>query len=114
VNYFISSEVLRQWETDKFSGRNLKIIIQQTVLTSHFFTKEVDSKLPGIAYKGLNLNLLSNFRVPLPPLAEQQIIVDRVDKLMSMISELEKQLADRKKLSEKLMQAVLKEVFAEE
>lgn len=82
-----------------------------TVLTSPFFTKAVDSNLRGIAYKGLNLNLLSNFKVPLPPVPEQNVIVEQVNKFMGIFDELEKQVSARKEQSEQLMQAVLREAF---
>jgi type I restriction enzyme, S subunit len=48
---------------------------------------------------------------PLPPLAEQQAIVKRVDKLMHMIDMLEVQGTERKEQSKMLMQAVLQEAF---
>jgi len=51
------------------------------------------------------------FPIPLPPLAEQQAIVERVDKLMTMTDELEKQVSERKEQSEMLMQSVLGEAF---
>jgi len=50
--------------------------------------------------------------LPLPPLTEQQAIVERVDKIMAMIDELEKQVSERKEQSEMLMQSVLREAFA--
>ncbi len=49
--------------------------------------------------------------IALPSSAEQQAIVERVDKLMSMIDELEKQVTERKDKSERLMQSVLREAF---
>jgi type I restriction enzyme S subunit len=81
------------------------------VFTSPFFNSEIGKNLRGIAYKGLNLNLLSNFLIPFPPFAEQQAIVERVEKLMAMIDDLEKQVTERKNQSEMLMQAVLREAF---
>ena len=47
----------------------------------------------------------------LAPYSEQRAIIDRVTSLMALIDELEKQVSERKELSEKLMQAVLKEAF---
>ncbi len=60
---------------------------------------------------GLNRNEVYNIQISLPPLAEQQAIVERVDKLLAKVDELEKQVADRKEKAEQLMQAVLREAF---
>ena len=59
----------------------------------------------------LGVNNLKNLMLPLPPLAEQKEIVKRVNRLLIIIDELEKQIIDRKVQSKKLMQSVLKEVF---
>lgn len=46
-----------------------------------------------------------------PSIAEQKAIVERVDNLMAMIDDLEKQVTERKTQSEMLMQSVLREAF---
>ena len=48
---------------------------------------------------------------PLPPLAEQKAIVEKVDKLMNIIDQLEQQIKHRKQLAQALMQTVLREAF---
>lgn len=48
---------------------------------------------------------------PLPPLAEQQAIVERVDRLLNQVNALEQQVKERKSYAEQLMQAVLREAF---
>jgi type I restriction enzyme, S subunit len=48
---------------------------------------------------------------PLPPLAEQKAIVEKVDYLMKIIDQLEAQIKHRKQLAEDLMQTVLREAF---
>lgn len=58
------------------------------------------------------MNNLCLFLFPLPSLSEQQEIVMRVNKLLDMIDELEKQVSERKEQSEMLMQSVLREAFA--
>lgn len=54
---------------------------------------------------------LKNWAIPLPPKAEQQALKNRVEKLLTMVDELEKQVSERKEQSEQLMQAVLREAF---
>ncbi|MBF0499658.1 MAG: restriction endonuclease subunit S [Candidatus Riflebacteria bacterium] len=49
--------------------------------------------------------------LPLPSMVEQKLIVERVTRLLSIVSDLEAQIADRKEKSNDLMQAVLREAF---
>lgn len=60
---------------------------------------------------GVNRNEAYNLLIVLAPIAEQKVIVERVDNLMAMIDELEKQVTERKDKSERLMQAVLRDAF---
>ena len=75
------------------------------------FTGEINKYRKGMGISNLSGKSLSLIEIPLPPLAEQRAIVERVDKLMSMIDELEKQVTERKDKSERLMQSVLREAF---
>lgn len=70
-----------------------------------------DEFAPGRA--NLSMGSVSQFLIPLPPLAEQQAIVAHVNSLMAIIGELEDQVAERKKQAQLLMQTVLREAFAE-
>ena len=85
--------------------------------TPQFFQKilahELTLKTPISRIKKLNQTIRA-FEIPLPPLAEQQAIVERVEKVMAMIDELEKQVSERKEQSEMLMQSVLREAFAKD
>jgi len=60
----------------------------------------------------INIGILKKLVFPLPPLAEQQAIVARVDSLMATIDALESQVTERKEQAQQLMQAVLREAFA--
>ena len=55
---------------------------------------------------------LEQFAIPLPPLAEQHAIVERVHRLLASVNVLEQQVNERKTYAKQLMQAVLKEAFS--
>lgn len=52
-----------------------------------------------------------NFRIPLPPTAEQKEIVARVEQYLQTITQLETQIATRETLTKQLMQSILKDAF---
>jgi restriction endonuclease S subunit len=66
----------------------------------------------GQTMDNLNQKLLIKLPFSLPPLAEQNAIVERVDRLLESVNALEQQVTERKTYAEQLMQAVLKEAFA--
>jgi type I restriction enzyme S subunit len=74
--------------------------------------RQADKVAWGVAQKTVPLTGLRGFLIPLPPLAEQQAIVERVDRLLNHVNALEQQVKERKGYAEQLMQAVLKEAFA--
>ena len=82
------------------------------LMLSPQFQKRIFQYTTGAGREGLPKYNLEQFIIPLPPLAEQKAIVNRVDTLMRVISELREKVLERKEQSEKLMQAVLREAFA--
>jgi type I restriction enzyme S subunit len=60
----------------------------------------------------INQGTVLNALVALPSLAEQQAIVERIDRLLESVNAIEKQVSERKNYAQKLMQAVLREAFA--
>ena len=64
----------------------------------------------GVSQGNLNLSLIRNFLVPLPPLAEQHRIVAKVDQLMSLVDQLETQLAASRATSKNLLEALVAEL----
>jgi len=65
----------------------------------------------GTAQKGIYLGKLNETLLPLPSLPEQKRIVEKVDTLMRFCDKLELRIKENKESSEKLMGAVLREVF---
>jgi len=61
---------------------------------------------------GLNLPNVRTVPIPLPPLAEQAAIVERVEALMATCRELEAEIASSRTHAADLLQAALKEAFA--
>jgi len=66
----------------------------------------------GAGKPGLNLDNIRFLRIPLPPLAEQQRIVAKVDELMALCDRLEAQRANAQTESRCLLEAVLQEALA--
>ncbi len=76
------------------------------------FLKNGEKEMTGVCgQKRVPVDYFSNSLLSLPPLAEQQAIVERANKTMVMIDELEKQVTERKEQSEMLMRSVLQEAF---
>ena len=65
----------------------------------------------GGAQPNISKQKIINTIAPLPPLNEQKRIVEKVDQLMALCDELEKNIEQSKKDSEMLMQSVLQEAF---
>jgi len=62
---------------------------------------------PSTAQKNINLGILEQVNIPLPPLDEQKRIVAKVDQLMTLCDQLEQQLNQSYSDAEKLMQATV-------
>jgi len=59
----------------------------------------------------LQTDTLQAITMPIPPLAEQRRIVDKVDQLMALVDQLESQLAEAKAKSAALLEAVVHELL---
>jgi restriction modification system DNA specificity domain protein len=68
-------------------------------------------KTDAIGQSNINAEKLKKFVLPLPPLAEQQKIVDIVSAGLDNIWELKKQIQQRKILSERLISGIIKGKF---
>ena len=87
--------------------------INPTYLWYFFLSKYMETRAAasGGNQPALNSVKVGEFFFPLPPLAEQTAIVERADRLLAMVDELEMQVAERKGQAEELMQVVLREAF---
>lgn len=83
----------------------LLIVLQETAVQT-FFT----SSTRTLAQPTLNVGLIEQTPIPIPPLAEQRRIVAKVDELMTLVDALETQLATARTTAEKLMEAVVAEL----
>lgn len=77
------------------------------LMLSPYFWDHIQSNLRGIAYKGLNLGILRELPIPLPPLAEQHRIVAKVDALMALCDRLEAALTTADTTRARLLEALL-------
>ena len=53
------------------------------------FAREIDAKAPGTTFKEVSGKIVAGVPFPLPPLAEQRRIVEKVDELMALCDRLE-------------------------
>ena len=81
------------------------------VILSPAIQKEIDIRKTGVTAQGIKSKRLFEVPFPLPPVAEQKAIVEKVDRLMNIIDRLEQQIKYRKQLAENLMQTVLRKAF---
>lgn len=66
---------------------------------------------PATAQKNINLGILETVLVPLPPLAEQQRIVAKVDALMALCGRLEAALITADTTRTRLLESLLYEAM---
>ncbi len=89
----------------EFLALNLQVDCQNEVLARYF---------TGATIKHLTGRSLSEYPVPIPPLAEQRRIVAKVDQLMALVDQLEAQLAASRIAAIDLMEAVVAELTVQE
>jgi len=65
---------------------------------------------PGRA--NLSMGNIASFTIPLPPLSEQNRIVQKVDELKQYCNELEGSIKESESQNEKLLQQVLREALS--
>jgi type I restriction enzyme, S subunit len=86
----------------------IKILLGSSYVIDYF-----EEKSHGGTMNILNLSILRELPIPLPPIAEQRRIVAKVDQLISLIDQYEAQLTASRKMGEKLLSAMVAELTAE-
>lgn len=81
-------------------------------LAMQAFATQIDADASGTTFKEVSGKIVAAMPLPLPPLADQQRIVNKVDQLMGLYDRLEETLAATKTNRRKLLESVLHEAFA--
>jgi type I restriction enzyme S subunit len=79
-------------------------------LTSPLGREQIFQFDNGSAQPNLSANNVKKYWMPLPPLAEQHRIVTKVDQLMALVDELERQQAASRENASKLLDAIVQEM----
>ena len=80
---------------------------------SNFGQTEIFKYIKATAQPSLSMEGIRDIDFPLPPLAEQEEIVNKVGYLLEKITDLENQIAERENMAKQLMQSILKDAFGE-
>lgn len=83
-------------------------------LRSDYTTNILNSYITGFNSPSINMDQFNELCIPLPPLAEQERIVAKLDELMANCDQLEMKAEEMKNYTSKLFEASLKEAFAPE
>lgn len=80
---------------------------------SPFLINTLTPKMSGSAgQKRVSTELFKSIKIPLPPVNEQQRIVEKVEKLMALCDELENKTTETEKLSSQLLNTILSETLS--
>ena len=67
---------------------------------------------PATAQKNINLAILKDLAIPFPPLAEQNLIAQEINRYLSVADEVERTITVELKRAEQLRQSILKKAFS--
>jgi type I restriction enzyme S subunit len=102
-----------------FASYLIRIVLSKNVLKEYVYNffqsyeywKQIISNQLGIGQPNVNSQILSKIILPLPPLAEQQQIVEEIERRFSVADEVEKAIDNSLKQAERLRQSILKKAF---
>lgn len=98
---------------EPFNNNEEKLNIKylQYYFMSGIGRKQMFKHLKSTAQPSISMGTIRDVIVVLPSLTEQEAIIEKVNSLMALCDELEKQVVSSKANAEKLMQSVLRQVF---
>ena len=102
VRAVFASYLIRVVPSNKINVKYLKLFLE-----SPNYWQQLYSKCSGTGQPNVNGTGLSSLTLPLPPLAEQQCIVAKVDSLLALCDELEQQLKDATEKQTAILNAVV-------
>lgn len=76
--------------------------------------EELERFAPATAQNNINLGILNELAIPLPPLPEQNRIVKKIEQLMALCDELQYSIQQSKIENEKLLQGALRDALKKE
>jgi len=74
-------------------------------------TRELRNINMGAAQPNLNTDIIKNYSVPIPPLSEQQLIVDELESKLTVCDKIEETISQSLLQAESLRQSILKKAF---
>ncbi len=81
-------------------------------MRSNYYYEQMRGQMAGMAITRVTLKKLNESKIPVPPLAEQQRIVAKVDELMALCDTLEKSLERSKKAREQFANSISSAIAA--
>lgn len=95
----------------KFNQNYLNNYFIELLINSPFVKTQSKKGTKGMGNQNLVLSTIKKFVIPIPPLEEQRIIVEQVNKLIKKIEQIKKNMCRDKHNLELLEQQVMSEVF---
>lgn len=90
---------------------NIPSLFIYRLLSTDYFQERVKLDATGSATPIINRGKWENILIPIPPLSEQNRIVIKIESLMKICDEQEKNITEAKENINKLNQAILREMF---